>query len=142
MRKTLRRLLICRDGTTAMEFALVGPVFLVLLLFILEVSLLLWAKGAMQMAASQTARCTATGSSACTNPQNYATSLMSAWGVSGIVPSISVLVQPNTTCNSTAGHFSKVTISSTGGVSGGFGGFVAPLAGTVLTASACYPSGI
>jgi Flp pilus assembly protein TadG len=138
MKGPLQRLLGSRNGTASLEFALLGPIFVMLLFFVLGASLLLWAKGAMQMAASQTARCMAIGSSACTNPQNYATSLISAWGVAGIVPSISVSVQSGTTCNGTAGHFSTVTISSTGGVSRGF---VMPLSGTVLTASACYPSG-
>lgn len=138
MRHPLRRLLGRRDGTATLEFALLGSTFVVLLFFVLGAALLLWAKGAMQMAASRTARCTAIASSACTDPQAYAASLMSAWGVSGIISSISVSVQSGTTCNSAAGHFSAVTISSTGGVSAGF---VAPLSGTVLTASACYPSG-
>jgi Flp pilus assembly protein TadG len=137
MRRYLWRWLGARGGTATLEFALLGSSFVLLVFFLLGMSLLLWAKGAMQMAASRTARCTAIGSSACASPQAYAASLISAWGTAGIVPSISVTVQSGTTCNSTAGHFSMVTISSTGAS----GGFVASLSGIILTSSACYPSG-
>lgn len=132
-------LLAGRDGTAALEFALLGSAFVMLIVLVLGAGLLFWAKGAMQMAASQTARCTAIGSSACSNPQAYAASLLGAWGVSGLVPSISISVQSGTTCNSSAGQFSLVTISGAGG---GIGAFIAPLSGTVLTVSACYPSGV
>lgn len=99
MRQRLRRLPGASDGTATVEFALLGPLFVVLVFFVLGAGLLLWAKGVMQMAALRTARCTAIGSLACTNPQAYATSLISIWGIAGIVPSIRVSVQSSTTCN-------------------------------------------
>ncbi len=125
-----------RQGATALEFALVLPVFIALLLFIFDISMVLWAKGTMQLAASQTARCTAISSPACTNPQAFASALLSDWGTNGIVPSISVAVQSGTTCNNEAGHFSMVTITGVGP------SLMAINEQTMLITSACYPSGI
>lgn len=138
MRNILRRCLCCRKGVTALEFALIAPTFVLILISLLEVSLVLWARGVMQLTASQTARCTAINSSKCNDPQGFATSIISSYGMGGIVPSISVSVQKNSTCGSTAGVFDMVTITNTGGLPIQI---VAPFAGTVLTISACYPSG-
>lgn len=138
MKSLLRRLLTEKAGVTALEFAIVGPIFFMLIIFILEAALFFWAQGVMQMAAAQTARCTAIGSSACPNPQAYVVSLLDTWGISGIVPSFSVIVLINDPCGAMAGHFSKVTLVSAGSNSAWV---IAPLFGTVLTTSACYPSG-
>lgn len=139
MRWPFWKLSLDRSGTTSLEFAIVGSAFILLVIFIFEASLLLWARGAIQMTASQTARCIAISSSACTDRQAYATSLLGTWGVSGIIPLINVGPPLDTTCGSTAGHFISVTISSAGS---GSAGFISPLSAVVLTASACYPTGV
>lgn len=139
VRRPFRRLPAANDGGTSVEFAIVGSTFVLLVVFLFSAGLLLWARGALQMAASQTARCTAIASSACPDPKAYANDLLSAWGVAGIIPpaTISVSVQPNVTCSRTSGLFSKVTIS---GTNADLAWAVAPLSSTVLTATACYPS--
>ncbi|MCW3475432.1 TadE/TadG family type IV pilus assembly protein [Limobrevibacterium gyesilva] len=126
-----------RKGTTTLEFALIGPTLLLIVFFIMGAALLLWAKGTLQMAASQTARCTAIGSTNCTDAKAYAVSLITTWGAGAIIPSIDVSVQSNNSCNNMLGHFSKVTISTGSGIAW----FVPQLSGKALTASACYPSG-
>ena len=131
-------LLAACHGSVTLEFALVGGLFLVMILFIAQASLLLWAKAAMQEAASRTARCTAIASSYCDDPTAYAASLLNDWGVSGILPSVRVSVTSGATCNNLAGHFSLVKIDSTGSA---FSSFVPSLANIVLSSSACYPSG-
>ncbi len=131
-------LLAACHGSVTLEFALVGGLFLMLILFITQASLLLWAKAAMQEAASRTARCTAIASSYCDNPTTYARSLLNDWGVSGILPSVNVSVTPGATCNNLAGRFSVVNINSKGSA---FSSFVSPLSSVVLSSSACYPSG-
>lgn len=138
MRRPLLRRLAERDGSVAVEFALTGSAFFLLVFFILEAGLLLWTKSAMQMAAAQTARCTAIGSSECQDAKAYAMSLIATWGVGGIVSSPSVEVQPGTTCNNTAGHYSAVTITA---AAAGLGVLIAPLSSAALSVTACYPSG-
>ena len=115
----MRRSLLadCR-GIAALEFALVGPVFLLLLAFLGQASLLLWTKNAIQTVASQTARCTAVGAPDCTSQANseaFPQRQMVTWGVAGFVPSIDVSVQPGVTCNNAAGRFSSVTVRSADG---------------------------
>ena len=132
-------LLADRRGAFSLEFAIVGLIFVVLILFITQASMLLWAKAAMQEAASRTARCTAIASAYCSgDPTVYAKAILNDWGISSSFVPISVSVTPDVTCNNSAGHFSLVKIDSTGS---GFSGFVSPLSGIVLSSSACYPSG-
>lgn len=131
-------LLVACHGSVTLEFALVGGFFLMLILFITQASLILWAKAAMQESASRTARCTAIASSYCTDPTTYANSILNDWGVSGIVPKVNISVTPGATCNNLSGRFSMVKIDSTGSP---FSGFVAPLSSIILSSSACYPSG-
>ena len=137
MRKQRRSLLEECRGVAALEFALVGPVFLLLLLFTMEASFVLWAKSAIEAVASQTARCTALDAPACADSEAFATSLMNTWGIAGFVPSIDVSVQSSATCDNAAGRFSVVTISSS---ASSFEHFVPPLSSIVLTSRACYPS--
>lgn len=137
MKEPRRSLLVECKGIAAMEFALLGPVFLLLLLSVIQVSFLLWTKSAVQTVASQTARCTALGDPTCENSQAFATSLLDTWGVAGFVSSINVSVQPGATCNNVAGRFSVVTIN---GAASSFMNFVPLLSGITITGSACYPS--
>ena len=142
MRKHRRSLLQECKGVAALEFALIGPVFLLLLLFAMQASFVLWTKSAIEAVASQTARCTALGAPACTNPTNpraFATSLMDTWGVAGFVPSFTIFVESSVTCDNAAGRFSMVTIS---GAASSFAYFVPPLSTVVLTSKACYPSSV
>lgn len=138
MNKLMRAVAQDRRGATAIEFAIIAPVFVLLMLFLFEVSLVLWARGVMQMATSQTARCTAINSTRCTSPGAFASGIIKNWGLSGIVPTIAVTVQGGTACGNTAGQFKMVSISNPGGLSTGF---VAPFSGMVMTTTSCYPTG-
>ncbi len=138
MRRSLLRRLAERNGSVTLEFAIVGLAFFLLIFFILEAGLLLWTKSAMQVAASETARCTAISASACRDPRAYAASIIGTWGVAGVISDPSVSVQPGTTCNSTTGHYSAVTISGTASWLSNF----MPPSSALLSASACYPSGL
>lgn len=137
MKQPIQRFSTCRNGTTSLEFAIIGPAFLLLLLGTLITGMLFWSKAAVQFAASQTARCRALGSPDCSDPAAYVSSIMSKWGVAGFVKSVSVSVQADTACNRTAGHFYSVTITGTGYTGGGL---LSPLANVPFSASACYPS--
>jgi Flp pilus assembly protein TadG len=132
------------SGNTAMEFALVAPVFLALVFGIVEYSRYLWMLQALQQAAVEGARCMAIPQSACASGGSYnATNTTSRiqqignqWGVS--IPSGGVTLSANASCGGTTG-FSKVTITST------FNSAVPQLVqlaagGTSLTATACFPN--
>jgi len=134
-----KSLLLACHGSMAVEFALIGSVFLMVILGIVQGGLLLWAKAAIEESASRAARCTAITSSYCTDPAADVTPLLNGWGVSGIVPSVSVSVASGTTCNNTAGHFSLVTVKSTGPV---LSNILPAFSNIVLSSSSCYPSGI
>jgi TadE-like protein len=133
---TRRRRASARRASAGVEFALVASCFFALVLFILDVSLLFLGKGALQMAAAQTARCTAIGAPACASAQTFAASLIGGWGAGGILPSLDVSVQSGTSCNGVPGQFSVVTISSPGNATLQLGGLLA----SAQSASACYPS--
>lgn len=133
----------CR-GAAAVEFALVAPVFLMLVCGAVEYSRLLWTMQALQQVAIDGARCMAIPQSACAASGAYSASnttsriqqIGSQWGLS--IASSDVTLSANTTCGGTTG-FSKVTVTST---------FASPVpqlvqlatGGTSLTATACYPN--
>ena len=132
-----RSLLTAREGIATLEFALVAPVFLLVIFLVFEVGMLMWANSAIQAAASQTARCTALDAPACADSKAFATSLINGWGVAGVLPSVSVTVQPDTTCNTATGRFSTVTIT---GTPSGLVSLASFLPNLVLTSTACYPN--
>ena len=59
----LRRLRHDRRGTTALEFAIIGPLFLLLIFAILENALILWSQAVLDNATRDAARLTLTGQS-------------------------------------------------------------------------------
>lgn len=52
----LRRLARCRKGATAVEFALVAPIFLIMMLGIFEVGRAMWIKAVMQFGLEEATR--------------------------------------------------------------------------------------
>ena len=75
VRGRARRFLLCNQGATAVEFALVMPVFLALVLGGLSVSVLLYSNVSLQDAVEQGARCYSVDSGTCSSAsaaQTYA----------------------------------------------------------------------
>jgi hypothetical protein len=70
----------CQSGATVVEFALVGGLFLGLILGVIEVGRLLWTLNALHYGAQQAARCAAVNSTLCGS-----NSLLQAWaaGIGG-----------------------------------------------------------
>ena len=127
---------ISRDNraTAALEFALVMPVFLLLLLGAIEYGRMIWTWQALQAAAGVTARCVAIGSNACPAADSYAKAVAQAFGIGSptVLPS-----QTTTACSGQTGvNMEQVTLTLA---------FSSPAAkllpwlGGTLTASACYP---
>ena len=137
------------DGATAVEFALVVPMFLMLVFGAIEFGRILWTKQALQETAVAGARCMAiaqgtkpngscasSGSYSSSSATTYVQNVAKGWGLS--VPSSGVALNNAASCGGTTG-FSQVTLTST------FNSVVPQLielstGGITLTASACYPN--
>lgn len=81
------RFIAAREGSSAAEFALVAPVFILLLFGTIEAGRIMWTQNALQSAVEATARCSALARPGCAtvgDAQAYA--VASAMGV-GIDPS-------------------------------------------------------
>ena len=128
-----------RRGTVAVEFAVCGGLLMLLCGATVNVSVLSWAEAALQSVALQTARCAALGAAACPSPSQYALTLVTQWLYSGAVSSSEIAVSSAAACNGATGHYTVVTITAHAWSGSAL---VGPFAGTVLTASACYPSAL
>lgn len=145
----LRRISAAEDGATAVEFALVAPMFLMLTFGAIEFGRVLWTEQALQETAIAGARCMAiaqgtkpngncvsSGTYSSTATKTYIQNIASGWGLS--LPSSGIVPNNSASCGGTAG-FSQVTLTST------FTSVVPKLvklstSGLTLTASACYPN--
>jgi len=82
-RKFARYLGRCRRGATAVEFALIAPVFLIMVMGTVELSRAMWIKATMQYAAEETTRYAIVNTSASTSTlETYASNVVSTYGVS------------------------------------------------------------
>lgn len=132
-----RRAALWRDrkAATALEFALVGSIFIPLCLAILNTGLLMWTKGALQSTAALTARCAAIRSPACTDSRAFAVTTAGRWVFPGIIANVDVTPAPTVVCIAHA-QFMMVTITSSywAGVT-----LTAPFSGKTLTSVAYFP---
>jgi Flp pilus assembly protein TadG len=135
-----RRIGSCIRGNMSVEFALVLPVFLVLITGCMEYCRVLWMVQSLNSVAYSTARCVTygTGVTSGTNcstdaaTQDYAVSLAAKYGLS--VQSGDVTKTTNQTCNGNTGLI-KVTVQKT--FSSPFAGLINTFPSTV-TGVGCY----
>ena len=143
-RRPLRRLRAVRDGTMAVEFALLAVPFLMLSFGIIEFGRLIWTNEALQATAAIGARCMGVLASSCassgayssSNTSTYILSVASGWNVT--LPSSALTLTTSGTCGGVTG-FSQVTISYS------FQTVVPNLltslsAGVPLSVQACFPN--
>lgn len=133
-----------RRAVTTLEFALVAPVFMILLWGSIEFARMAWTQQALQVAGDQTARCVAIGGAACTNAVTYATGTAVDHGAFGLLGSG---VQVDTVTNGTVGagvcrppignlairirlSLSFTSVAST----------VIPVLPRILSTTSCYPT--
>lgn len=64
-RVSLRRVAADRSGATAIEFAILAPVLLMLLMGVVEFGRMLWAENALQYAVAEAARCMSIDTNVC-----------------------------------------------------------------------------
>ena len=136
IRAAALRLLRARRGETALEFALIGSVFILLLLAPVEFGLMIWTGSSLQEVAAETARCVAIGSTQCTDAPAYAVSLASHWINSSAIKQSDVSVTSVSSCNNASGTFKQVTIKT----SIWSGALISELGGATQMARACYPT--
>lgn len=122
-------------GATAIEFALLAPVFLMLLFGIIEVGRLMWVKQVLTETAFNAARCAALAApcKAASDVQGYAATRALRWGLK--VDGTLVDYTASTTCDGNAG-MAQVKISYT--FASPLSGFIPMLPDTVL-AHGCFP---
>jgi len=138
--RRLRALMRACDGATAVEFALVLPMFLALVFGSIEFGRVLWTKEALQETAIAGARCVAiaqgshpAGPCASGGATSYIQTIASGWGLS--VPSSGISLTASGACTG----LSQVTLTST------FNSVAPTLVhlgagGITLTETACYPN--
>ena len=127
-----------RRAVLSLEFALVTPVFLLLLIGIIEASLMLWTWQALDAVAIDTARCVAIGSTLCSSPQSYAVQQASVYGIASMTSSEVTVVTGSKNCSAPSGTTmvqASVALPFTTLTS-----FLAPLFPSTLNATACYPT--
>lgn len=124
-------------GATAVEFALVLPVMILMILGVIEGNRYLWSQQAVQEATSHTARCMAIGTDGCETIDGvkaYAEQRASKVGVKINTADVTALANQN--CNGTD-NMSKVVISVP---------YASPLTSLIpvfpktLNAEACFPN--
>lgn len=133
-RAVMRRFRAARRGETAVEFALVAGLFVLLLLAPIELGLMIWTGSSLQTVAAQTARCAAIGSCS-SNPAGYAVNLAKHWISATAISAKNVQVQTTSSCNKASGQFEQVRITS----SIWAGAWISPMSGTTQVATACFP---
>lgn len=150
MNRRLRGATAAEGGSTAVEFALVVPMFLMLVFGTIEFGRILWTEQALQETAAAGARCMAiaqgakeasacasAGSYSSTTTTSYIQTVAGGWGLS--LPSTGITLDNAAACGSGGTGFSQVTLTSS------FTSVVPNLlqlatGGASLTATACYPN--
>ena len=117
-----------RDGSTSLEFAMVGPMFIGIMMAIFQGGMLLWTQLGMEHAVESAARCSAVNSSTCGTPsqiQGYAAT--QAYGLS--LPA-SVFSFSQTSCGNVVSASYSYSVFSR----------VFSKASIPLNAQACFPA--
>ena len=138
--RALRRVCRAENGATLVEFALVAPVFFVLLFGTIEFGRALWTQQALQETATAGARCMALPQPACASggAKSYIQQVANQWGLSLLDSNINP--NPANTCGSSGiSGFSTVLLTYTfQSVAAAF--VQIPSGGITLTAQACFPN--
>ncbi|AVA24572.1 TadE family protein [Rhizobium sp. NXC24] len=142
MKRAIRKIWQSRSGASAVEFALVAPVFFLMLFGMIELGRLLWTSHALHDTAIATARCMGIPQTECEDGGTYSASKAAAFARSTAtgwfvgLDDASVTLDHDASCHGLAG-FSQVKITYQ------FITVVPDLlmslsGGTNLTADACY----
>ena len=106
-----------RRGTVALEFALLSPIFFLLLMGIVEISLMIGAQQLLESAAYNASRLAKTGYTATGQTQSQTVSQI----VTNELSSYGILIDPSLV-TMTAANYSSFSSAASGGGAAGFGG--------------------
>jgi len=133
----MKRLLASTKGLTTVEFALVGPCFLMMMMFIIDGARAVWTYQTLQEVATNSARCAALNKTGCTNSSEVKSFAVARARASGLtLADTSVTLATAQTCNAMGG-MTKVTISSP---YAGATTRLLPSTITTLTTDSCFPT--
>ena len=150
MLRILKQLGHNRRGVTALEFAVVAPVLIMLMLGTIEFGRLLWTMQGLQMTAVEAARCMGILASSCAssgayssdNTTSYIENYAGAWGINLTSSNLTLLTRDstNTSCAPTGGTLtiSEVTITYT--FQTVVPGLLSMLTSKALQGHACFPN--
>ena len=124
-RGTRRNLFACDSGAAALEFAIVGPVFIMLTMGVIYLGLLLFSMASMQFAVEEGARCASVKTNVCTDGPTTVNYTKAAYYGPLAAPTF-------TYANAACGH--SVSSSNSFALFIGFTTLTVP-----LSAAACYP---
>jgi Flp pilus assembly protein TadG len=133
----MKRLLRDERGTTATEFALVAPAFLMFMFLMIDGARAVWTYQTLQEIATNSARCAALGSTGCktsSEVKDYAVARAAMNGVT--LTTGAVTLTSAATCSSVAG-MTKVAISS---AYQGASTKLLPSNLTTLNTESCFPT--
>jgi Flp pilus assembly protein TadG len=138
----MSRLFADRRGATAVEFALVAPVFLMFMFLIIDGSRMVWTYQTLQEVATNSARCAALKLTACADNasvQTYAVARAVASGVPLTAASVALsnVAASATGCKASPVAMVKVAINSP---YQGATTLLLPTSVTTLTTEACFPA--
>lgn len=122
-----RAFIVDRCGATAVEFALVFPLFVALVVVTIQCGMVLWTQFALQHATQEAVRCATVAESGCTSTdgiQNYATT--QAYGLS--IPKATFVVSVQNCGNQVSADYLYTFFTSYLGSPS-----------TTLHAQSCYP---
>jgi hypothetical protein len=119
-----------RRGTSAVEFAITLPVFILMFFGLWQISFGLWAQFALQHGAEMAARCMAVNPTVCNNINITGTQSYAASQSYGLNPSPSIFVVSQPTCGNQVS--ADYTLSPVGAIIG--------IPALTLHAQACYAS--
>ena len=147
MTRRVRRFALARDAATAVEFAFILPLLLILVFGVFEFARLMWTREALVETAAAGARCMAMSASSCQSGGAYSASgtdtyiegVGANWGLS--LSASNLTLNNNTTCSGVTATkgFSSVTIAYSF-VSVVPNEIVALAGGESLSGTACYPN--
>jgi Flp pilus assembly protein TadG len=127
VRNLLKSIHLNQDGTTAVEFAIVAPVFFLMLFGTIGLCFALFLIGSLHYAVEDGARCASVKTTICTDANSIVTYAQSRYmGPSSVTPSFSYAA-------AACGNSVSATISYSMNI--GFKTFVIP-----ILATACFPS--
>jgi len=134
----LKKFVANSDGATAIEMAILAPVFLAFVFGVIEFARVQWSIQSMEDASFFSARCSATAQSICDTDQKVKTfAVAEAKKLGFSIKSSDVLISKNVDCNNTNSHQITMTYTTNSPVRG-----LVPKIPESVSVTSCFPAPI